>query len=78
MECVSGNRPFLLQYLDYRIISRTEFCEFLFLSGPYYLVHTVLSSQINAAATDNLFIIYYAFNKILFENKQFSPLSILL
>ena len=37
------NVPFLLEYLTYRVINRTELCEFSFSAGPNYLAEIMLS-----------------------------------
>ena len=37
------------------------------MAGPYYLPQTILTCKDNAAAMDNLFSMYYVFNKILFD-----------
>ena len=61
------NRPFLLEYLIYRVINWTEFYEYSFSDEPYYLAQTMLSYQCHVVATVSLFSAYYAFNKIPFD-----------
>ena len=48
-------------------INRIEFCECSFPAGSYCVAYTILFCQDNAATIDGLFIMYFVFNKFLFD-----------
>ena len=61
LVCALEKSLLLSEYSTYRVINRTQCCEFS--ARPYYLVQTMLPHKNNVAETDDLFTTYYVFTR---------------
>ena len=67
IDCKDVDRVFELEYSTYRVLNRSELCEFPLTAGNYLLSQTASNCGDMPEAKDGFFMMYYAFNKIVLD-----------
>ena len=67
IACKDISRVFEIEYSTYRILNRSELCEFSLTAGNYLLSYTNINCGNTPEARDGYFTIYYSFNKIVLD-----------
>ena len=67
IACKDISRVFEIEYSTYRILNRSELCEFSLTAGNYLLSYTNINCGNAPEARDGYFTIYYSFNKIVLD-----------
>ena len=67
IACKDVSRVFEIEYSTYRILNRSELCEFSLTAGNYLLSYTNINCGNAPEARDGYFTTYYSFNKIVLD-----------
>ena len=67
IACKDISRVFEIEYSTYRILSRSELCEFSLTIGNYLLSYTNINCGDVLEVRDGYFTTYYSFNKIVLD-----------
>ena len=67
IACKDVSRVFEIEYSTYRILDRSELCEWSLTAGNYLLSLTDTNCRDMPEAIDGYFTTYYAFNKIILD-----------
>ena len=67
IACKDVSRVFEIEYSTYRILNRSELCEYSLTAGNYLLSQTDTNCGDMPEARDGYFTTYYAFNKIILD-----------
>ena len=67
IACKDISRVFEIEYSTYRILNRSELCDFLLTAGNYLLSYTNMNCGNAPEARDGYFTTYYSFNKIVLD-----------
>ena len=67
IACKDISRVFEIEYSTYRILNRSELCEYSLTAGNYLLSYTNINCGNMPEARDGYFTIYYSFNKIVLD-----------
>ena len=67
IACKDVSRGFEIEYSTYRILNRSELCEYSLTAGNYLLSHTNINCGNAPEARDGYFTTYYSFNKIVLD-----------
>ena len=67
IACKDVSRVFEIEYSTYRILNRSELCEFSLTAGNYLLSYTNINCGNAPEARDGYFTTYYSFSKIVLD-----------
>ena len=67
IACKDVSRVFEIEYSTYRLLNRSEICEWSLTAGNYLLSYTNINCGNTPEARDGYFTTYYSFNKIVLD-----------